>query len=192
LEALILQYEMFEDEHVAHIYVGGRYRRVPIWLWCEVDGTTIEGIIERWQGGILMKYYPPSVLKMIEMGQAVPDIEDEVLKSIRKQAKAMQKFMAGKYRGQLNGLENRVMDLELECMEDHQALKGYYKCEWIANRISNRGMKYTPAMVKSILDRASEIIVLSYETEVEEKLAKSMRLMRTIWFEETNKSVKAA
>lgn len=187
----IIQFEMFDDEDIAQVYVGGKWRKVPLWMWCELEGDGIKGIIQTWQGGILMKYYPPPVIRMIEMGVASPDVEDDVLRNIHRHAKAMQRFMRGNYRETLSPLELKALDLEVECMEDTK-LTGWARYEWIATHLSNKREKYTPRMAQSILDNASMIVMASYETDVAEKLVKSVRALRELWLEVSNSGVLAA
>lgn len=193
MEAQIIQFDLFEpDDSMAYVFVGGKWRHVPFWVWCELEGDGIKSILQNWQGGLLMKYYPPNVVKMIDMGTAMPDIEDEVLNSICKQAKALRRYLRGNYRNELTALENRVKELDIAALDEHPVWKPVDRYQWIANVLSSRGDKYTVSMVKSLLDRASEIILISYETELEIRLAKSLKLIRQYWLEISNKTAKIA
>lgn len=187
----IIQFEMFDGDDLAIIYAGKRWYKVPLWVWLEVEGDGIRCLIQHWQGGLLMKYYPPEVVKMIEMGTALPDVENEVFTTIRRDAKALQRYLRGKYRDTLSSVEKRALSLELECLE-YRKLTGFARYEWIAQQMSGRRERYSARSVQSILENVSYVLRAAYEDEIQTKLKKWSRAVREVWIEYSNLSNHAA
>jgi hypothetical protein len=175
---------LFGDD-TAFVRMGERVITVPLWLWAEWElPHGIQGIIDTWQGGLLKRYWPPGVVRMIEMGQAIADVEDDVFGRLHIMARALRRMMSGKYRDTLSQIEIEALALEQQYMFEAPGLAGKRsKFEWIAAKMSRGSDQYKANQIRDMLENASLTLRAAFEQEMVNKLAQTRRQLREVWIE---------
>lgn len=178
---------LFGDD-TAFVQMGERVITVPLWLWAEWElPHGIQGIIDTWQRGLLKRYWPAEVIKLIEMGKAVADVEDDVFARMHIMARALRRMMSGKYRDTLNRVEIEVLALEQQYMFEAPGLAGKWsKFEWIAMKMSRGIDQYKANQVRDLLENASLLLRAAFEQEMVNKMAQTRRQLKEVWLECAN------
>jgi hypothetical protein len=153
---------------------------LPAWLCCEwADGDSISKLIEDYG----LRKYSDSRLQEVEMGCIIPALEADVLNKLHREARALRKYMAGKYQDVLTQDERRILRLEMRCLKDKPFFTPRARHEWIAEQMTSAFAFWTWRGVAATLAEVSSVLADYYDLELQEKLEATLRSLKSTWFE---------
>lgn len=162
-------------------HADGKPRRS--WLWCEwhIPGG-IRKIIEDWQDGLLREYPPTSHWGPIAVS-IDPEVEQQVLTRLFKEARALKRYERGQYRDLLTDFEQTLLSLERQCLHNLPHFHGQDVYQWIAEQPSVRAQNYGWRMVKDALRNCNDVMVAYYDVELQEKMRSTLLELRRVYQE---------
>lgn len=189
----IIQLGLDYQDDYALTLCNGKWVKVPLWVWAEWElPGGVQGIINEWQNGLLINYADGGAESWLGF-RGFLAVEHEALRSIEKQAVMLKRYFAGKRIVGLSDVEQEVLKLERLCMNTPPFLKGEFKRQWIAERMTRQTRShYTENQIKAILDDISYVLNASYDLVLQEKMAATLKVLSKVWAETANEMVAAA
>ena len=143
------------QDDTALVSRGGRWYRVPAWIWLEWEAVRnneagIRGIIRHWQNGLLMRYRRP-------------DTEDEALDNLEDDANALGRYYANPqnttwYRN-LDGISRFVLNYDQKLMVERPHLTQWDRYELLAERMEKHfKVGFSSRMVQGYLRDATDML----------------------------------